>query len=762
MPLILFIILYFRIECTCIWSNSWHVGRLSLNEGKFQEMDQIQMSKQLLRQLLFFTALVLPVTHLLAASKPALPASAKAPLSTPASSARIAPHHILVKLDATADVPAFMSHAKKHGLHKHGRVYGSHWYTLSIPAQASPRAIAARARNFPGVMMATIDPIVRIDQIPPRDPLYRDDDDPTTKDCDPVEEICEDVDFVDQWGLFKTEAEGAWNIATGSTSVVIAVLDSGVDLDHDDLIGNIWVNPGEVADDGSDNDGNGLVDDVYGADFVGDNTGDPLTDDPTSKDGNPDIPMGIWDPEVDIFTFTGDSSVGDGVDNDLDGLPDLGVFHGTAVAALAAAMTDNPSQELVDEYEGMAGACWNCKIMPVRMVNAEGGGFGSDAAAAIYYATDMGADVLNLSWGFDLDTLDATGVSEVAVITDAINYATGQGVIVVASSGNSFSEAVHFPAALTNTLAVGASNWLDQRSAFSSYAPVGEIPDNGVDDDGNGRIDDVVDVVAPGEVIWSGYVYSVFEAQYSYILGDLETVPGLDAYENVSQGTSFAAPLVSGYIGLLLSQHPGATLEQLRQVVRAYAVDILDPEGVGSNLVGYDQYTGFGRLRMVIPENLPLPGDIDGDGLSDVLEVSIGTDLLDSDSDNDGLTDYQEVAWDGDATGYSAGFDTDPLNADTDNDGIIDGAESLAGTDPLNAGSNFIWGDINNSGGVNAADVLLATRAALGTLTLDTAALARGNVAPLVGGQPASLPDDDFNVADLLLITGKATGTLSF
>ncbi len=653
-----------------------------------------------------------------------------------------------------------MSQAKKHGLHKHDRVYGSNWYTLSIPALASPRAVAARAQNFAGVMMATIDPIVRIDQIPPRDPLYRDDDDPTTK-CDPIEEICEDVDFVDQWGLFKIEAESAWNITTGSANVVIAILDSGVDLDHDDLIGNIWINSGEVADDGIDNDVNGLIDDYHGADFVGDNTGDPA-DDPTSKDGNPDIPMGIWDPEVDIFAFTGDPSVGDGVDNDGDGLPDLGVFHGTAVAALAAAMTDNPSVKLPGEYEGMAGVCQGCKIMPVRMVNAEGGGFGSDAAAAIYYATDKGADVLNLSWGFDLDTLDEIDMADVAVISDAINYATSRGVIVVASSGNSFNEAVRFPASMVNTLAIGASNWLDQRSAFSSYAPVGEVPDNGLDDDSNGRIDDVVDVVAPGEAIWSSYVYSVTEAQYSYILGDLVTVPGLDAYENVSQGTSFAAPLVSGYIGLLLSQHPGATFEQLRQIVRSYAVDIFDPEGVGSNLVGYDQYTGFGRLRMVIPDNLPAPGDIDGDGLSDSLEITIGTDPLENDTDEDGLTDYEEVAWDGGAGAYSAGFDTDPLNPDTDSDGIIDGAESLAGTDPLNADSHFIWGDINNSGGVNAADVLLATRAALGTLTLDAAALARGNVAPLVGGKPASLPDDDFNVADLLLITGKATGVMSF
>ena len=719
------------------------------------------MNRKLLYLLLVFTTLVLPATQSVA-SRPAHAGQARTAPSGSAAAVRIAPRHILVKLDAAADVPAFMSHAKKHGLHKHGRVYGSNWYTLSIPAQASPRAAAARARHFPDVILATVDPLVRLDQIPPRDPLYRDDDDPTTKDCDPIEEICEDVDFVDQWGLFKIEAENAWNITTGDSSVVIAVLDSGVDLDHDDLIGNIWVNPGEVDGDGIDNDSNGLIDDYHGADFVGDNTGDPSTDDPTSKDGNPDIPMGIWDPEVDIFAFTGDPSVGDGVDNDGDGLPDLGVFHGTAVAALAAAMTDNQSQELEGEYEGMAGACWNCKIMPVRMVNAEGGGFGSDAAAAIYYATNMGADILNLSWGFDLDTLEGTGAEEITVITDAINYAVSQGVIVVASSGNSFNEAVHFPAAMTNTLAVGASNWLDQRSLFSSYAPVAEIPDNGVDDDGNGRIDDVVDVVAPGEAIWSGYVYSVTEAQYSYILGDLVTVPGLDAYENVSQGTSFAAPLVSGYIGLLLSRHPDATFDQLRQVVRSYAVDILDPEGVGSNLVGYDQYTGFGRLRMVIPENLPVPDDIDGDGLSDSLEGSIGSDPLDIDSDDDGLTDYQEVAWDGNAAVYSAGLDTDPLNADTDSDGIIDGAESLAGTNPLDADSTFVWGDINNNGVVNAADVLLATRAALGTLTLDSAQLARGNVAPLIGGQPASTPDDDFNVADLLLITGKATGVMSF
>ena len=111
---------------------------------------------------------------------------------------------------------------------------------------------------------------------------------------------------------------------------------------------------------------------------------------------------------------------------------------------------------------------------------------------------------------------------------------------------------------------------------------------------------------------------------------------------------------------------------------------------------------------------------------------------------------------------YSAGLDTDPLNPDTDGDQIKDGTELLAGYNPLDGYDTPVWGDIDDNGVVNAADVLLATRAALGMLILDDAQLARGNVAPLVGGQPESMPGDDFNVADLLLITGKAKGAMSF
>jgi hypothetical protein len=174
------------------------------------------------------------------------------------------------------------------------------------------------------------------------------------------------------------------------------------------------------------------------------------------------------------------------------------------------------------------------------------------------------------------------------------------GVIVVAAAGNSGTPGLHFPACMANTIAVGSSNWLDQRSDFSSFAPLGEIPDNGIDDDGNGWVDDTLDLIAPGELIWSTVVLSAYDALLYNFLGMVGWEPGDDTYGQ-ADGTSFSTPLVSGYVGLILSQNPGATLRQVREVLRANAVDVLDPNGVGDSLVGYDGYSGFGRMRMVIP-----------------------------------------------------------------------------------------------------------------------------------------------------------------
>ena len=549
--------------------------------------------------------LILP-PGLAAGSAPGSPAYRRRAIDS--GTARAAGRHILVQLHSGADEPRFWQNAEGQGLRRLGRVNGSNWITMSIPEGAEPRQAAAAARTLPGVLRATTDPIVRInDQIPPRDPIYKDDDDPSTKPCDPFIDICDPLDLVDQWGLFQVDSEGGWAVQRGGPNVIIAIVDSGMDLDHDDLWGNVWTNPGEIVGNGIDDDGNGLVDDVHGADFVGDNVGDPF-DDPASQDGNPDIPTGgVWVEDPDAFPFgirfVGDPAVGDAVDNDFDGVIDLGVFHGTFVAGIVAAMTDNINPETL-QYEGMAGVCWHCKLMPVRVINAEGWGFGSDAASGIYYAANMGANVINISWGIDVSSADPATMEEVQVIAQAIDYAVSKGVIVVAAAGNGGAAGLYFPAIMPNTIAVGSSNWLDQRSEFSSFASPLEIPDNGIDDDGNGWVDDVLDVVAPGELIWSSTVLSAYDALVYDLLGEVGFEPGTDAYTE-ADGTSFSTPLVSGYVGLILSQNPGATLNQVRQAIRSNASDVLDPNGVGDSLAGYDPYSGFGRMRMVVPTFAP-------------------------------------------------------------------------------------------------------------------------------------------------------------
>jgi subtilisin family serine protease len=532
---------------------------------------------------------------------------------------RVASSHILVRLRPGANAATVLGNAARLGLRPQRQVYGTPWVRMAIPPGSDPRKAAAAAGRLAGISMARVDPLVRINAAIPGDPFFNDDPDPATEECDPIEdENCDPADMADQWGLFKVGAPQAWDTQRGSPNVVIAVLDSGLDLDHDDLLGNVWTNPDDPQD-GVDNDGNGFVDDLHGADFCGANVGDPAADDPASQDPNPDIPStGDWVEDPDAFPFelrfAGDPAVGDAVDNDGDlFLIDGGVFHGTFVAGIAGAMTDNINP-VTGEREGIAGTAWNCKIMPVRIINAEGWGFGSDAAAGLVYAADMGADVINCSWGISLDGAGPEVMAEVQVIQEAILYARTKGCIVVAAAGNggdvgTGTTGLDFPGIMRETISVGATNWLDQRSEFSSTALPGEIPDNGIDDDANGWIDDVLDVSGPGELIWSTYTLSAYDALLFQIL-ETEIDPGTPTYL-VADGTSFSTPLVSGYVALLLSQNPGATLSQIRATLRSNALDLLDPNGAGQNLPGYDVYSGFGRVRMVIPPSGgPGPGPV--------------------------------------------------------------------------------------------------------------------------------------------------------
>lgn len=247
-------------------------------------------------------------------------------------------------------------------------------------------------------------------------------------------------------------AEAAWDITTGRTDVLLAVIDSGVDLDHPDLAANIWTNPGEIAGNGVDDDGNGFVDDVNGWDFA-------------SNDNNPN------------------PDLGNGIDDDFSGGPDSNTFHGTFSASCAAARGNNGV--------GVTGAAWTCRIMAVKIFTDDGGAFLSDIADGITYAASNGADVSNMSFG---------GGGATSML-NAVNFAWGQGVVQVASAGNGNSSSAQFPSSYAHVVSVGAtdsgsvltggSGDLDGRASFSQYGTA------------------AVDVVAPGTDLVGAAVNSV-------------------------------------------------------------------------------------------------------------------------------------------------------------------------------------------------------------------------------------------------------------
>ncbi|MBW1811967.1 MAG: S8 family serine peptidase, partial [Deltaproteobacteria bacterium] len=198
--------------------------------------------------------------------------------------------------------------------------------------------------------------------------------------------VPDDPKFSDQWYLKNDDdqdidANQAWEIQTGRPQIVIAVIDSGVDIDHPDIQGNTWTNFSETDGNGIDDDSNGFVDDYVGWDWVGDD-----------NDPNPQ-PDGLGD--------------------------DDGVVHGTHVAGIIGADTNNNL--------GVAGLTWNSVLMPLRVLNDEGSGTIADIAEAMRYAVDEGASIINLSLGTD---------SASSTLSDAVDYAHNNGLIVVAAAGN--------------------------------------------------------------------------------------------------------------------------------------------------------------------------------------------------------------------------------------------------------------------------------------------------------------------------------------
>lgn len=235
-----------------------------------------------------------------------------------------------------------------------------------------------------------------------------------------------DPGYPNQWGLTKVNAPTAWDTTTGDASIVIAVIDTGIDENHPDLKGKIWQNPNEIPGNNIDDDGNGYVDDVNGYDFC--------SECPGSGGTNP---------------------------HDLNG-------HGTHVSGIAAAITNNGT--------GVAGISWGAKILPIRVLDASGGnGKNTDLIDGINYAWQNGAKVINLSLG---------GINYSQSVQDAVNAAYANGALVVAAMGNSRDEGnpTMYPAALNHVFAVSATTRNDTYAYYSQYgnhvdiaAPGGEM-----------------------------------------------------------------------------------------------------------------------------------------------------------------------------------------------------------------------------------------------------------------------------------------------
>lgn len=368
-----------------------------------------------------------------------------------------------------------------------------------------------------------------------------------------------------KWYYDLISAPGAWGIETGKPSTIIAVLDSGVLCTHPDLAGNIWKNPNEIPANGIDDDKNGYIDDVNGYDFAGSETGIP------DENIKPEVPH---DPDPCIKA--GDASVGNGLDDDKDGVADLGVSHGTRVAGVAAAVTNN--------LRGVAGMCWGCTIMVVRVANPEASIESSDMAEGITYAAKNGAKVINVSLG------GAEGQGDRAV-TEAIDLAVNTGVVVVAAAGNTNQHPISYPASLPNVIAVGASNHAGPkgRAPFSNW--------------GSGGADDrQVDVIAPGVDLLSTGVTSAFDQ----VTGAAQA--GSARY-SPAEGTSFSAPLVAGLVGLMLSRNPSLTPAQVKEILKSTAGylpdDPQDTPNAGPCWAGAGMINAETALNAALPSAAP-------------------------------------------------------------------------------------------------------------------------------------------------------------
>jgi subtilisin family serine protease len=308
--------------------------------------------------------------------------------------------------------------------------------------------------------------------------------------------VPDDPDFDQQWYLPNIEAPEAWDISLGQ-DVIIGLVDSGIDLDHEDLADNIWTNEGEIPGDGIDNDSNGHIDDVNGWDF-----GD-VDDDPTDTIG-----------------------------------------HGTKICGVIAAIQNNGL--------GISGTAPESKIIPIK-VSTSSAPIPSAVAEGIIYASDHGARIINLSLQLEEDP------PVITLITDAVDYAVNNGVLLVAAAGQDDGAVVQFPAKLGEVIAVSATDDTNNLWYRSNYGPE-------------------IELSAPGDNIYT-----------TKLGGEYDDIGG--------SGTSFSSAVVSAVAALITANHPEFTREQIKERL-INSADDLGPSGKDDEF-GYGKVNAFNSLDLV-------------------------------------------------------------------------------------------------------------------------------------------------------------------
>jgi len=259
----------------------------------------------------------------------------------------------------------------------------------------------------------------------------------------------------------------------------VAVIDTGVDYNHPDIRNNIWNNNDEIADNKIDDDGNGFVDDILGWDFV-------------NRDNDP--------------------------------IDDNG--HGTHCAGIIAAEANNTI--------GIAGVAPKCNIMPLKAIGRSGKGTSIEAARAIRYAADNGADVISMSFGeFKYSFL----------LKKAIDYAYNKEIVLVAGAGNYDVETKFYPAAFPNVISVSATDKYDDKAAFSNHGTW-------------------VDIASPGQGIislQSENTSNIFNLGVEFVSEDKKYC--------TASGTSSACPYVSGVAALILSKDPNLKPDEVKKII---------------------------------------------------------------------------------------------------------------------------------------------------------------------------------------------------